>query len=235
MAAETHVDHSIENPSVFIETNIHGTHNLLQAARATDVKKFIHISTDEVYGDLSSTAPAFKEDHNILPNSPYSASKASSDLLVRSYMKTYGFPACITRASNNYGPHQDTSKLIPKVIKHALKNKKIPIYARGENVRDWLFVKDHVGGIFAVLEEGIAGEVYNIGGNNEQKNIDIVNSILSILGKSASLIEYVDDRPGHDFRYALDSSKIMTNLNWSPQEDFEELLGLTISWYKDIL
>ena len=231
LAAESHVDFSIKNPHIFVETNVIGTQNLLESARDFGVKKFLHVSTDEVYGELEKDEDGFTEWTNIKPNSPYSASKAGSDLLVRSYVETFGLDACITRCSNNYGPHQDFSKLIPVVISKALKNKKIPVYGTGENIRDWLFVKDHVSALFVVLEKGQKGEVYNIGGNNEQTNIDLIKRILSILGKTENLIEFVEDRPGHDFRYAINATKIKDDLGWEPQQDFDVLLQETIDWY----
>jgi len=232
LAAESHVDLSIKNPNIFVETNVIGTHNLLECAKKFNIKKFLHVSTDEVYGDLTLDEPEFTEKSMIKPNSPYSASKAGSDLLVRSYVNTFGLNACITRCSNNYGPHQDLSKLIPVIISKALKNESIPVYGQGENVRDWLYVKDHVSALFTVLEKGKSGEVYNIGGNNEQKNIDIVKKILKILEKNENLIEFVTDRPGHDFRYAINSSKIQTELNWQPSNQFEDFLQETITWYQ---
>lgn len=231
LAAESHVDKSISDPNIFVETNVLGTHNLLVAARETGVKRFLHVSTDEVYGHLQLGDLEFTEDHPIKPNSPYSASKASSDLLVRSYIKTYDFPALITRCSNNYGPHQDLSKLIPVVISKALKSEKIPVYGKGLNIRDWLYVKDHVSALFRVLEEGTLGEIYNIGGNNEMTNLDLVKIILDKLQRPYSLIEFVRDRPGHDFRYAINANKIKSELNWEPNEDFHALLEETINWY----
>lgn len=231
LAAETHVDRSISEPEIFIKTNIFGTQNLLECVKKYGVKRFVHVSTDEVYGDLSEDEKAFTEQSIIKPNSPYSASKAGSDLLVRSYIKTYGIHACITRCSNNYGPHQDMSKLIPVIISKAQKNEKIPIYGKGENIRDWLYVKDHTSAIFKVLEDGKSGEVYNIGGDNEQKNIDLVKMILRIMKKPEDLIKFVKDRPGHDYRYAIDSSKIQNELHWKPEQNFQKLLEETIQWY----
>lgn len=233
LAAESHVDLSIKNPQIFVETNVLGTQHLLEASRDFGVKRFLHVSTDEVYGELEINEESFTEKTCIKPNSPYSASKAGSDLLVRSYVETFGLDACITRCSNNYGPHQDSSKLIPVVIGKALKDEKIPVYGTGENIRDWLFVHDHVQALFTVLEKGQKGEVYNIGGNNEQRNIDLVKRILGILKKPESLIEFVTDRPGHDFRYAINSSKIQKELGWKPQQDFDTLLLETIDWYKE--
>ncbi|MBT4936509.1 dTDP-glucose 4,6-dehydratase [Candidatus Peregrinibacteria bacterium] len=235
LAAETHVDRSITGPEVFVKTNVLGTQNLLECVRKYKTEKFVHVSTDEVYGDLSLTEKAFTESSFIKPNSPYSASKAASDLLVRSYIKTYGIDACITRCSNNYGPHQDMSKLIPVIISKAQKNEKIPIYGDGQNIRDWLYVKDHVSAIFKILEKGVSGEVYNIGGDNEQKNIDLVKMVLAIMGKSEDLIEFVNDRPGHDYRYAIDSSKIQNELGWKSQQGFKKLLEETICYYNSEL
>ena len=231
-AAETHVDFSISNPGIFVETNVLGMQNLLELALEHKVEKFIHISTDEVYGHLELDSPAFTESSHLEPRSPYSASKASSDMLVRSYVETFGLHACITRCSNNYGPHQDPSKLLSKTILNALKDEKIPIYGKGENIRDWLYVRDHVSAIYAVFEKGKKGSVYNIGGNNEQRNIDLAQKILSMLKKSEDLIEFVTDRPGHDFRYAIDASYIKTELGWEPRQDFDQMLEETIDWYK---
>lgn len=232
LAAESHVDFSITNPSVFIETNVLGTEYLLECAHKFGIKKFVHVSTDEVYGELEIGDPGFTEAHHLKPNSPYSSSKAASDLLVRAFVETFGLNACITRCSNNYGPHQDTSKLLPKVITNALNDKAIPIYGKGEQIRDWLFVKNHSHAILTVLEKGAKGEVYNIGGNNEQANIDIVKKILGLLGKPESLIEFVADRPGHDFRYAIDSEKIKQELDWEADQDFDKMLEETIQFYK---
>ncbi len=231
LAAESHVDFSITNPKIFVETNVIWTHNLLECAKKYEIEKFIHISTDEVYGELELNEPAFTEETNIKPNSPYSASKAWSDFLVRSYVETFGLNACITRCSNNYGPHQDNTKLIPKIISNALENKKIPIYWTGENIRDWLFVKDHVNAIFKVLEKWEKGEVYNIWWDNEQTNISIVRKILKLMNKSESLIEFVKDRPGHDLRYAINAEKIQTQLWWKPGLSFDKILIKTIEWF----
>jgi dTDP-glucose 4,6-dehydratase len=228
LAAESHVDISINNPDIFIKTNVLGTHNLLKCSRSTQVKKFIHVSTDEVYGDLENNDLPFTENHPLKPNSPYSASKASSDLLVRSYFKTYNFPACITRCSNNFGPHQDDSKFIPVIINQAKQNKNIPVYGTGKNIRDWLFVKDHVQALFTVLDKGKLGDVYNIGANNEQQNINIVKLILKIMNRSEDLIEFVDDRLGHDWRYSVNSSKIQTELGWTSSMNFNNALEETV-------
>lgn len=229
-AAESHVDRSIDDASIFVKTNILGTYNLLECAMRNGVKKFIHISTDEVYGSLPEKG-FFTEDSPLAPNSPYSASKAGSDMLVRSYFETFKFPAIITRCSNNYGPYQFTEKLIPLMISNALAGKKLPVYGDGLNVRDWIYVNDHCRAIDVVLHKGIAGEVYNIGGNNEWYNIDIVKLILKDLGKPESLIQFVKDRLGHDRRYAIDSSKIQKELGWEPETSFEEGIRSTIDWY----
>jgi dTDP-glucose 4,6-dehydratase len=231
LAAETHVDRSLVNPEIFVQTNVLGTYNILECSRKYNVQKFLHVSTDEVYGDLLLDEPAFTEDFSIKANSPYSASKASSDLFVRSYVQSYGLNACITRCSNNYGPHQDASKLIPLVIAHAYNKKQIPIYGKGDNVRDWLYVKDHVSALFTVLEKGKKGEVYNIGGNNEKTNLQIVQMILKYMNVSEDLMTFVKDRPGHDYRYAINSSKIFKELGWKAHQDFEVFLQETIQYY----
>lgn len=230
MAAETHVDRSIADPAEFVRTNVLGTFNLLECAMREGVKKFVHVSTDEVYGSLGPTG-LFTETTPLSPNSPYSASKASSDLLARSYFETYKFPAVITRCSNNYGAYQYPEKLIPLMILNALEGKRLPVYGDGLNVRDWLFVEDHCSAIDAVLNAGKPGEVYNIGGNNEWHNIDIVKLVLDKLGKPHSLIEFVKDRLGHDRRYAIDSSKIRTDLGWEPKTPFAQGISQTIDWY----
>jgi len=214
-AAESHVDRSIQGPEIFTQTNVLGTQILLDFSKAKGIKKFVHISTDEVYGSLGKTG-CFTESTPLAPNSPYSASKAGSDLLARAYYHTFGFPVIITRCSNNYGQYQFPEKLIPLMITNALENKKLPVYGDGKNVRDWLYVGDHCRAIDVVLHRGKAGEVYNIGGNNEWHNIDIVKLILKELGKPDSLIEYVTDRLGHDRRYAIDASKIKNDLGWQP-------------------
>ncbi len=233
LAAESHVDFSISNPGIFVETNILGTENLLECALQFGITKFLHVSTDEVYGDLELDEPEFTEESPLKPSSPYSASKTSSDLLVLSFVKTFGLNAMVTRCSNNYGPHQDSSKLLPKTILNALNDKKIPIYGAGNNIRDWLFVKDHSDAIWTVFEKGHKGEVYNIGGNNELNNLDIVKTILNLLGKSEDLLEFVDDRLGHDFRYAINAGKIKKELGWEPSQDFLKMLNETIEWYKN--
>ncbi|MFP4163392.1 MAG: dTDP-glucose 4,6-dehydratase [Chitinispirillaceae bacterium] len=233
-AAESHVDKSITGPAQFVTTNVLGTQVLLQAAREKwgndSSRRFVHVSTDEVYGTLGETG-YFTETTPLAPNSPYSASKAGSDLLARSYYETFGFPAVITRCSNNYGPFQYPEKLIPLMITNALQDKQLPVYGDGMNVRDWLYVCDHCKAVESVLFEGKPGEVYNIGGNNEKHNIDIVKIILSELGKPESLITYVEDRLGHDRRYAIDASKIKNELGWSPSVTFEVGIRKTIAWY----
>lgn len=232
-AAESHVDNSIKNPNIFVETNVLGTLNLLNAALKFGKKdfRFCHVSTDEVYGQLNESDPPFTELNQIAPNSPYSASKASSDLLVRSYFETFKLNTVITRCSNNYGPYQFPEKLIPLMISNALENKPLPVYGNGKNIRDWIFVDDHNVGVWEIYNRGRAGEVYNLGGNSERRNIDVVKTILKILGKPESLINFVEDRKGHDWRYAMDYSKIKNELSWSPSVSFEEGLGKTIKWY----
>ncbi len=231
-AAETHVDRSIRNSSPFLTTNILGTHVLLEAVRTVPIKKFVHISTDEVYGALGGKG-RFTEKTMLAPNSPYSASKASADLLIRAYYETYKLPAVIVRPSNNYGYYQFPEKFIPLMITNLLTNKPIPIYGKGENVRDWCFVEDTCAAIDSVMHSGKAGEVYNAGGNCEVKNIELAKSILKIMGKSERHIRFVKDRPGHDYRYALDNSKIKRELKWRPSVKIEEGLEMTIKWYKD--
>lgn len=229
-AAESHVDRSILGPSVFIHTNIVGTNVLLEVSREAGIKKFLHVSTDEVYGSLGA-AGFFTETTPLHPNSPYSASKASSDLLVLAYQHTFGFPGIVTRCSNNYGPYQFPEKLIPLIIANALNDKPLPVYGDGMNVRDWLYVEDHCSALDTVLHTGVFGEVYNIGGNNEKPNIEIVKTILKELQKPESLITYVKDRPGHDRRYAIDASKIKNELGWEPAHTFEKGIVETVRWY----
>ena len=231
-AAESHVDRSIEGPSVFMRTNVIGTQVLLEASRENKVQRFIQISTDEVYGTLGEKG-YFSENSPLLPNSPYSASKAGADLIVRGYFKTYKFPAIITRCSNNYGPCQFPEKFISLLITNAFENKELPIYGDGLNVRDWIHVEDHCEAIDTVLHKGREGEVYNIGGNCEKRNIDIAKLILKKMGKSDSLIKFVKDRPGHDRRYAIDSSKIKNELGWGARYNFEEGIAETIKWYEE--
>ena len=243
-AAESHVDRSITEPELFLTTNIIGTQTLLDAAKAhwklvpenkysreykPDVR-YLQVSTDEVYGSLGKTG-LFTETTPLAPNSPYSASKASADMIARAYHETYGLPVNITRCSNNYGPYQFPEKLIPLMIYSALENKPLPVYGDGMQVRDWLYVKDHCAAIAAVLERGKTGEVYNVGGNNEKTNLEIVRLILQALGKSESLIAHVQDRPGHDRRYAIDNTKITTGLCWEPEYTFEQGIAETIRWY----
>lgn len=231
-AAETHVDRSIEDPSIFIQTNVVGTQTLLDAAVDHKIKKFVHVSTDEVYGDLGfGSTNQFMEDSPIRPSSPYSASKAGADLLCLSYLRTFDLPVVVTRCSNNYGPFQSTENFIPLFITRAMRNEKLPLYAKGENIRDWLFVKDHCQAILMVLENGRVGEVYNVGADNEQRNIDVAQSILKLLGKPDSLIESVADRAGHDERYSMGYDKLKQELGWTPSTSFEEGLQETINWY----
>lgn len=253
LAAESHVDRSITGPAEFIQTNIVGTYNLLEAAReywntlengAKQSFRFHHISTDEVYGDLphpdeqEGDLPLFTEETSYAPSSPYSASKASSDHLVRAWLRTYGFPTIVTNCSNNYGPYHFPEKLIPLVILNALEGKELPIYGKGDQIRDWLYVEDHARALYKVVTEGVVGETYNIGGHNEKQNLEVVQTICEILdtlvpkgSKYAEQITYVTDRPGHDRRYAIDSSKMSKELNWTPVETFETGLRKTIEWY----
>nr|ELR5057347.1 dTDP-glucose 4,6-dehydratase [Providencia rettgeri]ELR5086943.1 dTDP-glucose 4,6-dehydratase [Providencia rettgeri] len=251
LAAESHVDRSIDGPSEFIQTNIIGTYILLEAARQywnqlpADKKaafRFHHISTDEVYGDLESTTDLFTETTPYAPSSPYSASKASSDHLVRAWQRTYGLPTIVTNCSNNYGPFHYPEKLIPLIILNALEGKSLPVYGNGQQIRDWLYVEDHARALYKVVTEGEIGETYNIGGHNEKANIDVVKTICSILEELApnkpsniehysDLITYVTDRPGHDLRYAIDATKIKNELNWVPDETFETGLRKTVEWY----
>lgn len=229
-AAESHVDNSIKNPEIFIETNVQGTLNLLQASKEIGIERFLQVSTDEVYGSLGQTG-YFYETTPLAPNSPYSASKASADMLVRAYRETYGLPTLNTRCSNNYGPYQYPEKLIPFFISKLLKNEKVPVYGDGLNVRDWLYVYDHCEAIDVVLHKGKVGEIYNIGGHNEKTNLEITKLILSAMGKDENSIEYVEDRLGHDKRYAISNDKITTELDWTPSLTFEEGIKLTIDWY----
>lgn len=251
LAAESHVDRSISGPYAFIETNIIGTYQMLEASRAywfglDEVKKeafrFHHISTDEVYGDLEGTTDLFTESTSYSPSSPYSASKASSDHLVRAWNRTYGLPVLVTNCSNNYGPFHFPEKLIPLIILNALHGKPLPVYGNGQQIRDWLFVEDHARALYQVVTEGVVGETYNIGGHNEKANIDVVHAICTLLEELAptkpagvqqyqDLITYVKDRPGHDVRYAIDATKIKNELGWIPQESFETGLRKTVEWY----
>lgn len=234
-AAESHVDRSIENPGIFLETNILGAQVLMDACRKYGIERFHQVGTDEVYGDLPLDRPdlLFHEDTPIHTSSPYSTSKAAADLLALAYYRTYGLPVTISRCSNNYGPYQFPEKLIPLMINNASHDKDLPVYGKGLNVRDWLYVKDHCYGILAVIEKGRVGEVYNLGGHNEKANIEIVKIILKELGKPESLIAYVADRKGHDQRYAIDPSKAMKELGWAPTTMFKDGIKLTIQWYKD--
>lgn len=231
-AAESHVDRSITNPDVFVTTNIQGTQVLLDAARKHEVKKYVQVSTDEVYGSLGSEG-YFTETTPLDPNSPYSASKAGADMLVKAYHETYGLPTNITRCSNNYGPFHFPEKLIPLMIINALNEKPLPVYGDGLNVRDWLHVEDHCRAIDLVLHKGKVGEVYNVGGHNEKTNIEVVKEILKQLGKPETLIKYVEDRLGHDRRYAIDPTKLQSELGWEPIYNFESGLKDTVQWYLD--
>lgn len=234
-AAESHVDNSIKNPNIFIETNVNGTLNLLNLALSFKEKnsnfRFLHVSTDEVYGSLSEKDPAFTELNRINPSSPYSASKASSDLLVQAYHETFSLNTVITRCSNNYGPYQFPEKLIPVMLLNAKQDKKLPVYGEGKNIRDWIFVDDHNEGVWSAFKKGGSGEVYNLGGECEKRNIEIVHLILEHLNKPNSLISFVEDRLGHDWRYAMDITKAKNDLHWTPKTNFIEGLKLTINWY----
>lgn len=231
-AAESHVDRSIENPEIFLKTNIFGTQVLMDACRKYGIKRYHQVSTDEVYGDLPLDRPDlfFHENTPIHTSSPYSASKASADLLVLAYHRTFGLPVTISRCSNNYGPYHFPEKLIPLMIQKALRNEPLPVYGKGENVRDWLYVGDHCTAIDLVIRNGRDGEVYNIGGHNERTNLEVVKTILKELGKPESLISYVKDRPGHDLRYAMDPTKIENELGWKPEHNFDSGIKETIKW-----
>lgn len=232
-AAESHVDRSIEDPGIFLKTNILGTQVLMDACRKYGIKRYHQVSTDEVYGDLPLDRPDlfFTEETPIHTSSPYSSSKAGADLLVLAYHRTFGLPVSITRCSNNYGPYHFPEKLIPLMISRALADESLPVYGKGENVRDWLYVKDHCAAIDLVMREGKVGEVYNVGGHNEKSNLEVVKIILEKLGKPESLITYVTDRPGHDMRYAIDPTKIHNELGWLPETKFEDGIEETIEWY----
>ena len=232
-AAESHVDRSIENPEIFLKTNILGTQVLMDACRKYGIERYHQVSTDEVYGDLplDRTDLFFTETTPIHTSSPYSASKASADLLVQAYHRTFGLPVTISRCSNNYGPYHFPEKLIPLIISRALADESLPVYGKGENVRDWLYVEDHCSAIDLIIHHGRVGEVYNIGGHNERTNLQVVKTILKALGKPESLITYVTDRPGHDMRYAIDPTKITTELGWKPQTMFDDGIQKTIDWY----
>ncbi|PGY12084.1 dTDP-glucose 4,6-dehydratase [Bacillus sp. AFS031507] len=230
-AAESHVDRSISEPEIFVQTNVLGTQVLLDAAKQIEVTKFVHVSTDEVYGELElDSSTLFTEETPLQPNSPYSASKASSDFLVRAYHETFGLPVNITRCSNNYGPFHFPEKLIPLTISRVVNNQKVPVYGDGENIRDWLHVHDHCAALDLVLHEGVTGEVYNIGGHNERTNLEVVKTIITTLGKSEEFIEFVPDRLGHDKRYAIDPTKL-EKLGWKPTYTFETGISQTIEWY----
>jgi dTDP-glucose 4,6-dehydratase len=231
-AAESHVDRSILSPAPVVETNVKGTFTLLECARAAHTGRFVHVSTDEVYGSIDPPAEA-DEDYPLRPSSPYSASKAGSDLLALSYFTTYRLPVVVTRASNNYGPYQFPEKLIPLMIANAMEDRPLPVYGDGMQVRDWLFVEDHCRAILAILQKGRDGEVYNIGGNRALPNLEVIRRILEATGKPASLLQTVQDRPGHDRRYALSSEKLMRETGWSPQVDFEPGLAETVQWYRE--
>jgi dTDP-glucose 4,6-dehydratase len=231
-AAESHVDRSILSPRPVFDTNLAGTFALLEEARTCGIARFVHVSTDEVYGSIDFPFEA-DENYRLRPSSPYSASKAGSDLLALSYVTTYRLPVIVTRASNNYGPYQFPEKLIPLMISNALQDRPLPVYGDGQQIRDWLYVDDHCRAILAVLKGGRAGEIYNIGGSRALANLEVVRTILAATGKPQSLIKYVADRPGHDRRYALSSHKIMTELGWAPGVDFEQGLAATIRWYQE--
>ena len=231
LAAESHVDRSITDPSTFLRTNVEGTLVLLDEACKAGVPRFLQVSTDEVYGSLSPAEHPFTEAYPLEPNSPYSASKASADLLVRSFHRTYDMDTVTTRCSNNYGPRQHPEKLIPMIIHHAVLEEKIPVYGDGANIRDWIYVEDHCRGIWDAFNKGKSGEIYNFGGDCEKMNLDVVRTVLRIMGKSEDLIEFVKDRPGHDRRYAVDFSKARRILGWSPRVQFEEGIQATVDWY----
>ncbi len=231
-AAESHVDRSIEDAAPFVRTNVLGAQRLMDEARRKKVKRFIQISTDEVYGSILGDAK-FREDFPLLPNSPYSASKAAADLVARGYFKTYRFPVMISRASNNYGPYQFPEKFIPLLVANALQGKTLPIYGDGLHVRDWLYVEDNCAAILKIMEEGREGEIYNVGGDSERQNIDVAKKVLGLTGMDESLLEHVADRPGHDRRYAIDFTKIKNELGFTPSVPFEEGIKRTISWYKE--
>jgi dTDP-glucose 4,6-dehydratase len=231
-AAESHVDRSITEPDLFVKSNVLGTQTLLDVAKSKNINKYLQISTDEVYGSLGADG-YFTETTPLAPNSPYSSSKASADLMVRAYYETFGMNVNITRCSNNYGPYHFPEKLIPLVVTNALEGKELPVYGDGKNIRDWLYVEDHCAAIDLVLHKGKPGEVYNVGGHNEKCNVDIVELIVDTLGKSRDLIKHVSDRLGHDRRYAIDPTKIETELGWKPQFNFDSGIKETIQWYLD--
>lgn len=232
-AAESHVDRSILDASPFLETNVKGTQVLLEAARAVGVKKFIQVSTDEVYGSLQPDDPLFTEDSPLCPNSPYAASKAAADLLCRAYMETFGVPVIVTRCCNNFGPYQFPEKLMPLFITNTFLERPLPVYGDGLNVRDWIFVEDHCEALAVVLERGQPGEIYNVGAGCELTNLEVTHRILALLGKPDSLVRFVADRPGHDRRYAINPGKLMQELGWHPRYDFDQALERTVQWYQD--
>lgn len=231
-AAESHVDRSIIDPDSFVRTNIYGTYSLLEQARKRGIKKFLQVSTDEVYGSLGTTGK-FREDTGLAPNSPYSASKASADMLAMAYYKTFGLPVCITRCSNNYGPYQFPEKLIPLLVTNAMEGLDLPIYGDGMNIRDWIHVSDHCAALALVMEKGQPGSVYNVGADNERTNLEIVETILEVMGKPRTLVKYVKDRPGHDRRYAIDNGKIKGELGFVPRVPFRTGMEETIRWYEE--
>jgi len=231
-AAESHVDRSIEDAAAFVQTNVDGTHNLIQACREAHVPRFVHVSTDEVYGSLGDEGH-FTEESPLQPNSPYAATKAASDLLVLAYVHTHRFPAVVTRCSNNYGPYQFPEKFIPLMVAQAMAGERLPVYGAGLNVRDWIYVSDHCSALDAVLQHGREGEVYNIGGGCEMRNIEVAKLILRALGRSEGLIQFVTDRPGHDLRYAINCEKTSRELGWQPAVQFDDGLAQTITWYRD--
>ncbi|NOX21212.1 MAG: dTDP-glucose 4,6-dehydratase [Nitrospirae bacterium] len=232
-AAESHVDRSIKDAQPFLKTNIIGLQVLLDVALSEEVERFIHISTDEVYGCFETDEGSFTEEAPLLPNSPYAASKAGGDLLVRSYIRTYGLSALIVRPSNNYGPYQFPEKFIPLMVTNLIEGKKIPLYGRGQNIRDWLFVEDTCRAVDILMHKGRTGEIYNVGGGNERRNIEVVKAVLEVMGLDEGYIEFVPDRPGHDYRYSIDFSKITSELGWHPRVDFSEGIERTIKWYRE--
>jgi dTDP-glucose 4,6-dehydratase len=231
-AAESHVDRSIVNAQPFLITNVIGLQVLLNVAKSPGIKKFIHLSTDEVYGSLETDNGYFREDNSLSPNSPYSASKAAGDLLIRSYIKTYKFPAIIIRPSNNYGPYQFPEKLIPLMVANLIDKKPVPVYGKGINIRDWLYVEDTCSAIDLIMHKGNLGEIYNVGSANERRNIEVVKKVISLMGMGEDFIQFVHDRPGHDYRYAVDFSKLKEELGWLPEINFDIGIEKTIRWYK---
>ncbi|RMG70907.1 MAG: dTDP-glucose 4,6-dehydratase [Nitrospirae bacterium] len=232
-AAESHVDRSIKDAQPFLITNIIGLQVLMDSALSEGVKRFVHISTDEVYGCFETEEGSFTEESPLMPNSPYAASKAGGDLLLRAYIKTYGLNAIVVRPSNNYGPYQFPEKLIPLMVTNLIDGLRVPVYGKGLNIRDWLFVEDTARAVDLILHKGVTGEVYNVGGGNERRNIDVVKRVLQIMGLGEEYIEFVPDRPGHDFRYSIDSSKIKRKLGWEPEVSFDEGIERTVRWYRE--